>query len=169
MGKRGESMIRETTGGSGLRCCIPGARRSWGPPALPADTPAKRAVDRFLPGPGRPAVIYFAVVIGLLGLGQALPAPGYLAVDAVAFLAGGGWCVLNFWRCRQAHCLLTGIGWLLLALFAAAEAGLGHSVIHGDEQLVFVGILAVSLAFEGVWFQVHHDRAVTRRPGPGVS
>ena len=167
MGKRGESTTRETS--SGLSCCIPGGQRGWGPPALPADTPAKRAVDRFLPKPGRPAVIFFAAVIGLLGLGQALPAPWYLAVDAVAFLAGGGWCALNFWRSRQAHCLLTGIGWLLLALFAAAEAGLGRSVIHGDEQLAFVGILAVSLAFEAAWYQARRDRAMTRRSGPGVT
>ncbi|MGH3149309.1 MAG: hypothetical protein ACRDOB_01065 [Streptosporangiaceae bacterium] len=162
-------MTREpaSCGGHGLTSCIP-CGRGWGPPARPADTPAKRAVDRFLPRPGWPAVAYFAVVIGLLGLAQALPAPGYLAVDAVAFLAGGSWCALNFWRCRQAHCLLTGVGWLLLALFAAAEAGLGHSVIHGDEQPLFVAILAVGLAFECLWHWLGRGSAVTRLPGPDL-
>jgi hypothetical protein len=76
-----------------------------------------------------PAVAYFAAVIGLLGLAQILPAPAYLVMDAVAFLAAEGWCAHNFWRCRQAHCLLTGSGWLLLALFAVTEAGLGHTTL----------------------------------------
>ena len=147
--------------GRGTSCCVPRGRRAWSPPVLPADTPAKRRVDHLRPRTGLPAVAYFAAVIGLLGLAQILPAPAYLAVDAVAFLAGGSWCALNFWRSRQAHCLLTGSGWLLLALFAAAEAGLGRSLIGGDEQLVFLGILAIGLIFEGAWYLVHRDNAVT--------
>jgi len=153
--------------GIGTACCMPRPRRGWSPPGLPADTPAKRRVDRLLPRTGWPAVAYFAAVIGLLGLAQLLPAPAYLVVDAVAFLAAGSWCALNFWRCRQAHCLLTGSGWLLLALLAAAEAGLGHSLIGGDEQLVFLAILAGGLGFECVWYLVHRDNAMTpARTGP---
>jgi len=147
--------------GCGTTCCVPRARRAWSLPVLPADTPAKRRVDHLLPGGGLPAVAYFAAVIGLLGLAQIFPAPAYLGVDAVAFLAAGSWCALNFWRCRQAHCLLTGSGWLLLALFAVAEAGLGHSLIGGDEQLVFLGILAIGLVFEGIWYSMHRTNAVT--------
>src|SRR5207247_1266712 len=147
--------------GRGTACCGPRPRRACSPPGLPADTPAKRRVDRFLPRTGWPAVIYFAAVTGLLGLAQILPAPAYLVVDAAAFLAGGSWCALNFWRCRQAHCLLTGTGWLLLALLAAAEAGLGHSLIGGDEQLVFLAILAIGLGFDAIWYLVHRHNAVT--------
>ncbi len=150
-----------------ISCCVPRGRRAWGPPVLPADTPVKHRVDHLLPRSGWQAVAYFAAVIGLLGLARSLSAPAYLVVDAVAFLAGGSWCALNFWRCRQAHCLITGVGWLLLALFAGAEAGHGHSVIGGDEQLVFLGILAVGVAFEGSWYLVHRDNAVTpARTGP---
>jgi len=88
-------------------------------------------------------------------------------VDAVAFLAAGSWCALNFWRCRQAHCLVTGSGWLLLALLAAAEAGFGHSLIGGDEQLVFLAILVGGLGFECIWYLVHRDNAMTSaRTGP---
>ena len=147
--------------GCGTTCCVPRARRAWSLPVLPADTPAKRRVDHLLPSRGLPAVAYFSAVIGLLGLAQIFPAPAYLVVDAVAFLAAGSWCALNFWRCRQAHCLLTGSGWLLLALLAVAEAGLGHSLIGGDEQLVFLGILAIGLVFEGTWYLMHHTHAVT--------
>jgi hypothetical protein len=154
----------DTAGGSDRRasCCVPYARpRVWSPPTLPADTPVKRRVDRLLPRSGLPVVMYFAAVIGLLGLAQALPAPGYLAVDTAAFLAGGSWCALNFWRSRQAHCLLTGSGWLLLALFTAAEAGRGRSLIGGDEQLVFLAVLALGLVFEAIWYLVHNNVAVT--------
>jgi hypothetical protein len=158
--------------GSGRRrsCCVPRAPRAWSSPVLPADTPAKRRVDHLLPRRGLPAVAYFAAVIGLLGLAQALPAPAYLVGDAAAFLAGGCWCALNFWRCRQAHCLLTGSGWLLLALFTAAEAGRGRSLIGGDEQLVFLAVLATGLVFEAIWYLVHHNNAVTPAqtgPAPG--
>jgi hypothetical protein len=147
--------------GRGASCCVPRAGRAWTAPVLPADTPAKRRVDHLLPRRGWPAVAYFTAVIGLLGFAQILPAPAYLVVDAAAFLAAGNWCALNFWRCRQGHCLLTGSGWLLLAVFAFAEAGLGQSLIGGDEQLVFLAILAIGAAFEGLWYLVHRSTAVT--------
>ncbi len=50
---------------------------------------------------------------------------------------------------------------MLLALFAVAEAGLGRSLIGGDEQLVFLGILAIGLVFEGTWYLMHRTSAVT--------
>jgi hypothetical protein len=130
------------------------------PPARPAAAPARRRLDRLLPASGLPAIGYFAAVIALFGLAQVLPAPAYLLVDAVAFLAAGSWCGVYFWRCRQAHCLVTGAGWLLLAVFAVAEAGLGRSLIGGDEQLVFLGILAIGLIFEGLWYLMHRTGAV---------
>jgi len=145
-------------------CRVPHVGRAGRAPLLPADTAVKRGVDRFLPRWGWPAVAYFAAVAGLFGLAQHLPAPAYLAVDAAAFAVGGIWCALNFWRCRQAHCLLTGAGWLLLALFAAAEAGVGHSLISGDEQLVFLAILAIGLSFEAIWYLMHRTNAVTNGP-----
>ncbi len=52
----------------------------------------------------------------------------------------------------------------LLALFTFAEAGTGHSLIGGDEQLVFVAVLAIGLIFEGAWYLAHRANAVT--PGP---
>ena len=50
---------------------------------------------------------------------------------------------------------------MLLALFAVAEAGLGRSLIGGDEQLAFLVILASGLLFEGAWYLVRRDNAVT--------
>jgi hypothetical protein len=93
-----------------------------------------------------------------------LPKRGELALDGLAALAAGGWCSANFWRSRHAHCLVSGVGWLGLSVFAFSEAVLGYSVIHGDEQLVFVGILVLGLGFEVGWYQLRGTNAV--RPGP---
>jgi hypothetical protein len=82
-----------------------------------------------------------------------------LGVDGLAFLAGGSWCALNFWRCRHAHCLVTAGGWLGLRALAFAEARVGHSVIAGDEQPVFLAILAAGLLFELAWSRTHGTNA----------
>jgi hypothetical protein len=140
--------------------CSPAALWGWSPPPRPADTALKRLVDRLLPRTGLPAVLCFAAVIGLLSLARVLPAPSYLVIDGLAALAAGGWCALNFWRCRHAHCLVSGAGWLGLGGFALVEAGFRHSVIGGDEQLVFLGVLAAALLFEGVWSLARGTNAV---------
>ncbi len=69
----------------------------------------------------------------------------------------------NFWRCRQARCLIDGAGWLILVVLAFTEAGLGRSVIGGSEQAVFLGLLVVALVFEFVWRLTHGTNAVIRR------
>ena len=55
----------------------------WSPPDLPADTTLKRRADRLLPRTGIPAVLYCAVVVGLLFLAPNLPERGNLAVDGL--------------------------------------------------------------------------------------
>ena len=61
------------------------------------------------------------------------------------------------------HCVIDGVGWLGLALVAFVGAGLGHSVIGGYEQPVFLGVLVTALAFEGVWRSGRGTNAVTAR------
>ena len=129
----------------------PRALWGWSPPDLPADTPLKRRIDRLLPRSGVPAVACFAAVIGLLILAPHLPMRADLAADGLAALAGSAWCGLNFWRCRHAHCAVTGAGWLALSALAFFGAGLGHSLIGGYEQPVFLAVLAAALAFEAAW------------------
>jgi hypothetical protein len=142
----------------------------WSPPLLVADTSLKRAVDRILPRTGLPVFLFFALVIVLLGLAAHLALRGELALDGLAALAGGGWCSLNFWRCRQAHCLVCGAGWLALSVFAFAEAALGRTLIAGDEQLVLLGILVAALAFEALWTWARRTNAVVRgRPQPPLA
>jgi hypothetical protein len=147
--------------GATPNCCGPTALFGWSPPPLPADTELKRRVDRLLPRSGVPFVLFFAAVVALLNVGAILPVRLDLVAVSVASLSAGGWCAVNFWRCRHAHCVITGTGWLALAGFTLFEAGLGRSLIHGDEGLVFLGVLAAGLVFEGVWSVARGTNAVS--------
>jgi len=155
-----KSSVSDTSRGTseGASCCSPRALWGWSPPAAAADTPLKRGVDRLLTGFAGCA--YLAAVVGLLLVAPLFPLRAELAVDGLAALAAGSWCGLNLWRSRRAHCLVTGPAWLALALFTFAEAALGRSLIHGDEQLVFLAVLAAGLAFEGAWYVVRRTNAV---------
>jgi hypothetical protein len=153
-----ESRVETAPGTS----CGPRALRGWSPLPLPADTALKGRVDRLLVG-NAPAFVMVAVVVGLLNVGPHLSIRAMLALDGLAALVGGTWCSLNFWRCRHAHCLVTGAGWLALSVFAFTESVLGHSVIAGYEQLVLLGVLAAALIFEYGWYLTQHANAI----GPG--
>jgi hypothetical protein len=107
-------------------------------------------------------VIFFVAVIFLLNIGVFLPSWLDLVAVGVASLGAGAWCGLNFWRCRHAHCLITGTGWLGLAGFAFVEAGLGHSLIHGDEGLIFLAVLAVGLVIEAAWWAVRGTNSMAK-------
>ncbi len=144
-------------------CCGSRALFGWSPPPLPADTALKRRVDAVLPRSGLRLVVFFAVVVALLNVGPILPKWLDLVAVGVASLAAGGWCAVNFWRCRHAHCVVTGAGWLALAGFAFVEAGLGRSLIHGDEGLVFLGVLGAGLLVEGAWYAVRGTNAISPR------
>jgi hypothetical protein len=130
----------------------------WSSPSLPADTVTKQRVDRIRVG-NLAAIGVVAVVVGLLNLAPHLPPRASLAVG-VAGLAAGGWCSLNFWRCRHAHCLITGPGWLAFGVLAFGEAAVGHSLIGGYEQLVFMAVLGTAIGFEIVWYFLRHTNAV---------
>ena len=78
----------------------------------------------------------------------------------MATLAASAWCLVNFWRCREAHCVVTGTGWLLLAGLEAVELTLGSSLTRGSDGLVFVAILVVALCFEWWWQTRHGTNAI---------
>lgn len=154
---------RPPTTGAPPNCCSPAAFFGWSPPRLSADTALKRHVDRILPDSGLPLIIFFVAVIALLNVGVLLPARLDLFAVGLAAVAAGSWCSANFWRTRHAHCVITGAGWLALATFSFLETGLGRSLIHGDEGLVFLGVLAVGLVFEGAWYVMRGTNAVGSR------
>jgi hypothetical protein len=158
-----QQTTRPTSAGTPPNCCNPVALFGWSPPLRPADTGLKRRVDRMLPSSGLPLIIFFAAVISLLNVGLLLPTRLDLSAIGLAALSAGSWCSLHYWRTRQAHCLITGAGWLALAVFSFVEAALGGSLIHGDEGLGFLAVLAAGLAFEATWYAAHGTNAVTSR------
>lgn len=151
----GDPGISQTYGGRAL--C------GWSPPSLPADSDMKRRVDRIRVG-NVAAVGVVIVVVGLLNLATHLAIQPALVVDGLAGVAAGSWCALNFWRCRHAHCFITGPGWLTFGVFALVEAGLGHSLINGYEQPVFMGILALAIIFEISWYMSRRSNAIAPAP-----
>lgn len=139
------------------------------PPRLPADTAAKHLVDRLQPT-GTSQWLFFAVVGALVVAAPFLPTRPGLAVGAVASLAGSAWCLANFWRCREAHCIITGGGWAALLALQLVELGMGRSVIHGTESSAFLAILVIGLVFECGWQVVFGTNAVSRHAsGAGSS
>lgn len=94
-------------------------------------------------------------------IGPFFSKPIVLVADGVAALLAGTWCALNFWRTRHAHCVVTAVGWLVLAPFTFLEAAIGRSLIGGDEQIVFLAILAAGLIFEAGWYVRRRTLAVT--------
>jgi len=76
-------------------------------------------------------------------------------------LAASTYCLLNFWRCREAHCMVSGAGWALLARFEFVEPALGRSLIDRVEGLAFLIVLAVAICFEGLWRARYGTNSVT--------
>lgn len=136
------------------------------PPRLPADTASKHLVDRLQPT-GFSQWLFFAVVGALVLAAPFLPTRPGLAVGALASFAGSAWCLANFWRCREAHCIVTGGGWAVLFALQLVELGIGRSVIHGTESSVFLAILVIGLVFECGWQMAFGTNAVSRK-APGM-
>lgn len=136
----------------------------WSPPSRVADSDLKRRVDLIRLG-NAAAIGVLVLVIGLLNLAAHLSVRPALFVYGLTGLAAGGWCLLNFWRCRHAHCLITGPGWLAFAAFALIEATLGRSVIDGNEEGLFFGILGVALLYEIAWYALYRTNAISFHSG----
>jgi hypothetical protein len=90
------------------------------------------------------------VAVGII-VERSLPTRAGLGLGVVVTLAAGAWCLTNFWRCREAHCVVNGYGWAALGLLEIVEVVLGRSVIMGDEGLAFIAVLVVGLTFECGW------------------
>jgi hypothetical protein len=131
----------------------------WSPPSLTADTALKRRVDLIRGGNVAAAGIVI-VVVGLLNLAAHLSVRPALVVVGLAGLAAGGWCSLNFWRCRHAHCVITRAGLVGLRVVRTGRGVAWSQPDAGYEQPVFVGILGVAVLFELVWYAVHRTNAI---------
>lgn len=76
-----------------------------------------RPIEAVLRGPVDVAfTIAVFVAAGAVGGGTGL------AVAGGWLLLSGLYCVLNFWLCRETHCVVTGAGWTLLGLLGLLAA-----------------------------------------------
>ncbi len=92
------------------------------------------------------------IAVASFAPGGAVGGRARLAIASTAVTVIGAYCLLNFLRCRETHCGVTGPGFLLTAAlgFAAALApGPALSWYRtGTEAIVFLVILAAGYRLE---------------------
>lgn len=132
-----------------------------------ACTPSRRLRDRVFPT-GAGQWIYFAAVAIGISVAPILAVRPGLLLGAAATFAGSAWCLVNFSRCREAHCVVTGYGWTALGVLELVEFAAGRSVISGDESLAFVAILVVGVIFEICW-RIRYGSSALKEVGHGRS
>ena len=132
------------------------------PPTPSAESRMQRLADRALPR-GRAQWIFFAVVGVVVAFAPNLPFRAAMAAGALATTAASAWCLVNFWRCREAHCIVSGVGWGLLIVVESVELAIGRTLTFGSDGLIFLAILVIALAFE-VWWRWRHGTNAVRRP-----
>lgn len=62
------------------------------------------------------------LTVAVLGAASAWDGPDGLALASAWVLLSGSYCLLNFWHCRETHCVVTGLGWTPLGLLGLAVA-----------------------------------------------
>ena len=74
--------------------------------------------------------------------------------------AASSYCIVNFVRCREAHCVVTGVSWAALVALELVELALGRSLTRGNEQAVFLTILVAGYCFEFFWRRRYGTNAI---------
>ncbi len=133
------------------------------PPAEPAGDGFERALDLYtgLTAPFLRGCYLFVVLAVVAVASFRLGAPAGLWLAAAFLLVYSAYCLANFLRCREAHCIVTGAGWSALALAATWGALSGHDI----RAAVWDGFLAIAIvghSFEGVWKAVRGTNALRR-------
>jgi hypothetical protein len=101
----------------------------------------------------------FVTVAVVIAAGSLLGAVLGLLVESAFFLVAGTYCLANFTRCREAHCIVTGVGWSALALAGLAAVVMGRDV-RTAAWIAFVVIFVLGHGFEAIWKSVHGSNAL---------
>lgn len=144
-------------------CCS--AFASTRPPSLPQTRAWHRAADRLL-DLTRPSLVPLMIALSVATslASNVLPERFAMLPLGAFFLVVGGWCDLNLVRSREAHCLVTGIGWTALAILALVAALVGANW-HDGLSRGFLLVLAGSVVFELAWAARSGSTALDRHPG----
>jgi hypothetical protein len=95
------------------------------------------------------SVVFFSAASGV---SEGVSARGGVALASVWVLFLGSYCALNFLHCRETHCVVTGAGWVPLALVGLAAGltpGPGMSWFGVNAEVgAFLVILGLGYALE---------------------
>lgn len=133
------------------------------PPSLAPTRGWHMGVDRFL-DLSRPLIWPIFLALGFLAsiTADQLSARAALLPAAVFFALVGGWCSLNFARCREAHCVVTGVGYGVLAVVAVVAFVLDQQW-RGVLWLAALGVVVAGVVFEAAWVGWRGGKPVRRR------
>jgi hypothetical protein len=122
------------------------------PPAAKARNAFERALDTYtdLTAPFLRGCFLFPILAAVAYGSFRLGMPAGLWLAAVYFLVFGSYCLANFARCREAHCVVTGGGWSALGVVGMWGALTGHEIL-GALWNAFAVIALLGFAFEGAW------------------
>ena len=131
------------------------------PEAAPPRNRFERALDGYtsMTAPFLRGCLVFVTVAAAYAATSALGPVGGLLLEAVFFLVAGAYCLANFARCREAHCIVTGLGWSALAV-AGVVAVLAGRDIRASAWIAFLVIAVAGHGFEGVWKAAHGSNAL---------
>lgn len=122
------------------------------PPAAPARSRFERALDVYTSVTApflRGCVVFLTVAVAVAASSALGPVTGLL-VEAAFFLVAGTYCLANFARCRETHCIVTGPGWSALAIVGVGATVAGRD-IRGEAWTAFLVIAIAGYAFEAAW------------------
>ena len=92
------------------------------------------------------------VAVAFFAAGGAVGGRAGLAIASTYGIVIGVYCLLNFLRCRETHCAVTGPGFLLAAALGFAAALVPGSVLSGyrtgTEAVVYLVVLAAGYGLE---------------------
>jgi hypothetical protein len=98
------------------------------------------------------------IAIGVFFLSRAIGAGG-LYVSGLYFCAYSAYCLANFARCREAHCIITGLGWGALGIVALVAAVMRLDLL-GPVWNAFLIVAILGHGFELIWAATRHTHAL---------
>lgn len=130
------------------------------PPSLPATSRGRRGADKALRSVDSSGRLGLLALVLAFVLAFVLPDGIGIWFAGVLYLAVGLYCSVNFWRCREAHCVITGGGFTVLGLAVLAAAVGMPTVIAAYASPIVLGILVLAVAFETTWRARYGTKAV---------
>ncbi len=130
-------------------------------PAAP-NSSWERAMDRYtsLAAPVLRGCYAIPVAVAVFFISRGIGGGGlYLA--GLYFIAYSAYCLANFARCQEAHCIITGFGWGILGIVALVAAVMQLNWL-GPLWNAFLVVAVLGHGFELVWAATRHTHVLRR-------